>query len=497
MIGTCNNCCYPDSYSKRNNIYGSESSISTNRDSIYNKYSIRSNNRTISHYSNFGNYKREENNLYSFLNKYEEKKDNQKDIPLSNKNNIIKSKKLLNAKNNFNHKYISQFNNNKKVEEEKNKCTKNIIYPFKYNNYFNNENNFSIRNKTLNILNLNDKENNNNEEVKLKRCASNYLSKNNKKIWMKNKNKSELFKRKYITEKNKNNKLNKKKIILESNISKNIKINNLKEDNLNFDLNKKKLELIKQQYKENTFNTQTIIHEVKYNFNKINYYNNEIIDLNNKSPKYSDLIGPNKLSKYREENIKNLKKYKPKSKQNYKNNVKRPLSYNKTTKKEKKIKTLNKRKEKVLNTEKTKRNKTKGKNEEITNNRVLTVLKNDSENNNIKNCLDYYNYLLWNNEKKKQLFNKELEKKSNLKKCNSNKNSHSYTYKYENNMDRYYNNTSKNNNIDKNLHLKYIYHPGSEMNQNLYYQKLNDNSCKNYYINSYSYKRKNKYLLNI
>ena len=97
MIGTCNNCCYPDSYSKRNNIYGSESSISTNRDSIYNKYSLRSNNRTISHYSNFGNYKREENNLYSFLNKYEEKKDNQKDIPLSSKNNIIKPKKLINA----------------------------------------------------------------------------------------------------------------------------------------------------------------------------------------------------------------------------------------------------------------------------------------------------------------------------------------------------------------------------------------------------------------
>ena len=47
-------------------------------------------------------------------------------------------------------------------------------------------------------------------------------------------------------------------------------------------------------------------------------------------------------------------------------------------------------------------------------------------------------------------------------------------------------------NIDKNLHLKYIYSPDSDINQKLYIQKSKEENNKDYYINSFSYKRKNK-----
>ena len=486
------NYCYisinPDSCHKKNNICGGESTISTNRDSIHNKNSTNSNNISISHYSNFGNYKKEENNIYSFLNKYEDKKDYNNNFLISTNN--FKTKKLLNIKNNFTHKYISQFNINCKGNKEKTKNIKTIIYPLKSNNYLNNEKNISIKNKTLNILNLNLNEKPKDKEANLKRCISNYLSENKEKKILQKKNKLEINKRKYCTEKNRKNKKLIRKRLLETNISEmGVGNNNFKENNINkFNSNKKKLELIKQQYKENKINTQKIFHEVKYNFNKIKYYNNTIIDFNNKSQKYSDLISINDLTKYKIENIRNLKKYKNKLKQN---NNKRPLSYNKNKKQEKKIKTFGGAKEKIINTKKQKRKEIK---EELINNRVLEVLKNDSENNNIKNCLDYYNYLLWNNKEKRQLFFDELENKSNPINNNQIRKSHSCPYKYEINLDKgYYNN----NNIDKNLHLKYIYQPGNEMNQNLYYQKLNDNSSKNYYISSFSYKRKNKYLLNI
>ena len=107
--------------------------------------------------------------------------------------------------------------------------------------------------------------------------------------------------------------------------------------------------------------------------------------------------------------------------------------------------------------------------------------------------MDFYNNLLTNNEEKKKLFYDELEYKSNQIINKHNRSSLSCPYKYEINIYEGYNNQ----NIDKNLHLKYIYNPGSEFNQNYYYQKLNEDKDKNYSINSFSFKRKNKFFLNI
>ena len=110
--------------------------------------------------------------------------------------------------------------------------------------------------------------------------------------------------------------------------------------------------------------------------------------------------------------------------------------------------------------------------------------------------MDYFNNLLRENEDKKKLFYNELEFKSKQIEKNQNKKirSNSCPYKYGININKgYYNNQ----NLDKNLHIKYIYHPENEIDQNLYYQRQTDKNEKNYYIKSFSYKRENNNLLNI
>ena len=150
-------------------------------------------------------------------------------------------------------------------------------------------------------------------------------------------------------------------------------------------------------------------------------------------------------------------------------------------------KNKNDNKSRCFSAEILKRKEIKKEREKKINNRIICVLKNDYENNNIGNRLDYCNYLLKENEEKKQMFYNQLEDKSKKIEKNKKRNN-SCPYKYGMDINKGYNN----NNIDKNLHIKYIYRPESEINQNLVYQRINDKSDKNYYIKSFSYKRKNK-----
>jgi hypothetical protein len=150
-------------------------------------------------------------------------------------------------------------------------------------------------------------------------------------------------------------------------------------------------------------------------------------------------------------------------------------------------KNKNDNKSRCFSAEILKRKEIKKERENKINNRIICVLKNDYENNKIGNRLDYCNYLLKENEEKKQMFYNQLENKSKQIENNKKRNN-SCPYKYGMDINKGYNN----NNIDKNLHIKYIYRPESEVNQNLIYQRINDKSDKNYYIKSFSYKRKNK-----
>ena len=264
------------------------------------------------------------------------------------------------------------------------------------------------------------------------------------------------------------------------------KLKKLQEDykaNIDFESEKNKLKSIKGQYFYNLIYSRGIIDNIKYNINKIDRYQNNIIDLNNKCKKYSDLIQSDNLLKYKEENKKNLKIYK--SKQTFKTPKKnkittsRSLSYNKNYKNYIKDKNNNKMKKaksnknNYISDENLKRKEIKEKREKDINNKLLFIFRNDYMNNNIGNCLNYYNNLLSENVNKKRLFYKELEFKSKQIENNKNKEikSNSYSYKYGININKgYYNNQ----NIDKNLHIKYIYNPQSNINQSLYYLKQID-----------------------
>ncbi len=304
--------------------------------------------------------------------------------------------------------------------------------------------------------------------------------------------------KKILTKNNiKKGKLIQKKIFESYNNSKYLINNSAKEENkINFDNNKKKIELIKKQYINSTIRT----HEIKFNYNnnmrKILYHQDNILDLKDISINYPDLIKDN-LFKYRKENQENLKIYKSK-KENQKL-IRRPLSYNPNAKniiKDKEKKTTkrvkqndnNKKRKRCMSAENIKREEIKQMRENLINKRVLSVFKNDDDNNNIGKCLDYYNNLLKENQDKKNIFYNQLDFKSKQIENNWVNKSHSCPYRYGINLNNGYNNQ----NIDKTLHIKYIYHSGSEINQNLYFQKMNE-SDKNYYINSYVYKRKNKF----
>ena len=436
-----------------------ESTISTNRDSICNKYSLKCN-RTISHYKNFEKY-----------NNYEDKRDfkcfynNNKDDYFRNNNNyeLVYKTQSYNKDNEKNFLYRNNSSN---------------YYSFNNNHLYNEKNN-SIKNKTINILNLNKNESSDLEEKSNSKNMN--IQKNNFDLYMKmNKSNSNRYK--------KNKKLIVKNSFKINNISERNNCKYLRNNKNNFDLGKKTLESIKQRYINNTISTQRIINEVK---NCLNDYDmNTILELNRKCLKYSDLIKPDNLYRYREENNKNLKKYKPKSKPNNKNTTKRPLTYNTKLEKKKSNKfnakngnNLNKNK-KYLSAENIKRKQIKESRKKVTNNMVSTVLKNDYINNNFQKNLDYYNYLLKENEKKKNLLFDELDSKS--KENDYFKYNHLNQHTYGCNLSKGYNS----HNFDKNLHLKYIYHPESEMNLNVYTPIPKEEIKSNYHINLFNYRRK-------
>lgn len=493
----CRSSISPDSFRHNKKcIHKSESTLSTNRETFYNKNSLNSN-RTFSHNSN---YSREDNNLFSALKKNEEKSNIKSFyMPLKNQNNVLNAKRIVNKKINYNYKYKTKYNNltSKEKIEKNDLYSNNNFYHFQYrnNNYLNNKNN--TLNKTINILNLSKSKINDNK-VKPDISINKYIFKNKNNIhngiiisrnYSHFNGKEELYNNSKIK---KNTNLIRKTTFTKNNNSTNKKSKYInKNKKIDFDSEKIKLELIKKHYISNKINTQKLIYELKNNFNKINNDNKKILDLNDKCLKYSDLIQPDYFFKYREENKKNLKKYKPKPKKII---TKRPLSYNHNEKNERnnkikinKEKNINKKK--YFSAENIKRKDIKEKREIDINKRILNVLQNDYKNNKIKNDLDYYNYLLNSNEEKKDLFYKDLEYKSKQTQNIINKNNRSSLYNYEINMSECY--ISKN--VDKNLHLKYIYHPESDINQNLYIQRNEENN-KNYYINPFSYRRKNNYL---
>ena len=502
-----NNCCSsinPDLCSNKIFGHGNESTISTNRDTIHNKYYSNISNKKVSHFNNFENYTKEHNNIFSSINKNDDKNlnfYNNNNIPLNNKNSNYNSKKILNLKNDYYCNYIRQSNkiNNKKDNTQ----NESNLYSSNYRDFFHNENNSSIKNKTLNILNLKSKEisdcSKNNSQSFTNKMIYKMKNRVNQKD-IKKRNSSEIYNDRkiytsYIPKKYKNLII---KNIFNNNSSFKNRKNNLYEDKIDFDSEKKQLELIKQQYIDNTINTQKLIYELKNNLNKIDYDKNNILELNNKCLKYSDLVQPDNLYKYREENIKNLQKYKPK--QNYKTINKRPISSNnKIINKEKynnkKNNIINRnnsniKRKKYLSADNIKRKGIKGikeKNKNVVNNRVLKALRNEYKKNKLKNNLDYYNYLLKDNEEKKRLFCDEIEYRQNI---NQNEYFRNSPYIYNLNFHKHF----YSQNIDKNLHLKYIYSPDSDINQKLYIQKSKEENNKDYYINSFSYKRKNKIL---
>lgn len=541
----------PPNSGKKSSIYASNSTISTNKDTCYNN-SINSN--RISHHSNFGTYKHDErysskySNVNSILNRIEEKtkEDNIIGIKLENIKKNIKRKKIkrnthntfkakrnkinANKENNFHHDYITQFNISNTNKNKRKEILLKNLYPF--NNYFCQNSNISqnnnllfedsspIKNRTKSILSLNFENSNSNINInnnhKIKRNSSNYHYKSERKSKLINiENKSNKRNGNGLEFNNTDKNIKKKKLINKMNFKSTIN-NTIKPQKnevqktaeIDFQTEKNKLKSLKKQYIYNSFNALDKIYLIKNNMNKINLYQNNIIDLNNKCAKYSDLIKQDNLQKYREENKKNLKKYKSsenitinKTKLKSKNKKvisSRPQSYNinknKIDKKDKKnlkkmnnTKNKNENKSRCISADIVKRKEIKKEREKKINNRVLYVLKNDYENNNMGNRLDYCNYLLKENEDKKQKFYNQLENKSKQIE-DSKKRNNSCPYKYGMNINKGYNN----NNIDKDLHIKYIYRPESEINQNLIYQRINDKSDKNYYIKSFSYKRKNK-----
>ncbi len=365
----------PPDFNKKK-VYRNDSSISTNRDTISNKYSINSN-RTISNFINLVNYNKEKNKLL-FVNEKSDKGCRN----YAFYNHSIKFDNDINSDLNF----IFQFQPKNIEQNWKNLFYKsNSSYHYSLNNnHINNENNSSIKNKTISILNT----------------KSNEIRNIKEKANLKNKNNYELYKK---INKNNNtfrNRKNKKLIVKNSVKNINNTDMNIRGNKNIFELDKNNLELIKQKYINNTISTQKIFIEVKNNLNKNKYNINNILNLNKRCLKFSDAIKPNNLYQYKEENIKNLKQCNPKDK-----NItltKKPLSYNKFLEKEK-SNNLNKKK-KFLSAENIKRKEIKESRKKNINNRVTNVLKNDYINNNITKILDYYNYLLHDNEEKRNYF---------------------------------------------------------------------------------------------
>jgi hypothetical protein len=292
------NSFVPPNSGKKSSIYGSSSTISTNKDTCYNN-SINSN--RLSHYSGLGTYKRDKRfspkykNANPLLNRIEEKIKSDAIIGIKlenikknikrknikrNTHNTFKVKRNINnvtKENNIHHDYITQFN----ISKANNNCTlkenkkteillKNL---YSFNNYYyqnsyisqNNDlflgDNSPIKNKTKNILSLNFENSNINNKYKIRRNSSNYHYKSERKNKLinkeiknnkRNENGFELKNKKMLnTDKNIKNKRLINKIICRFNISNRIKPQKKEEQkkvDIDFESEKNKLKSIKKQY---------------------------------------------------------------------------------------------------------------------------------------------------------------------------------------------------------------------------------------------------------
>ena len=303
---------------------------------------------------------------------------------------------------------IDYMNKNKKKEQNKNYTTRNDYYPnssSKFNNF--NKSNYHknlLINRTMRVLSL--QKGNVNSDISMfdtNRCfLINYY--NRRKI-------KEIKKKKFNEQCNKTQLLKENKKIFHkydvnkgSKKDKNNNNNNVKSD---FNNGHKKLELIKKQYIKNIKKTQIIFHDIKEKMNNITLYQNNILEINNKTLKYSNLSQEDNLKKFKEENNKNLKDFK--SKNNH--NKKRPLSCGNNKADNINMKKIRK---KILNSQIMNE---KEKRENDVNNKIDKIRNYNNIKNKCLNRLRFYNALLdVNNDKKINFYNylKQKFKNNNI-----------------------------------------------------------------------------------
>ena len=360
-----------------------ESLASTNKDS-----------NTTSSYkgNNFYNFFRNKNNKkkkYEYIFDEQENKPQMNNIKIQSYMSHIVNK----TKNKENNKSISR--------------TKNDYYPNALSNVNNYKNPLihkkALIKKTMNVLNLiKGTINPNISKIDISNYLSFKQSKKNKRKAPEKKmlndkaNRTQQIKihKQFTINKTKDPKKNNKK-----------NTNNVVVNNNQFDLGneKKKIELIKKQYIKNIKSSYILFHDIREKMNNITHYQKNILDMNNKSLKYSALSQEDNLKKYKEENIKNLKSYKLKKEQIRK----RPFSCEVKKEKDKKAKKFRK---KILSAEMLDR---KEKREKEINDKIVKIKNYNIIKNKCYNNLRFYNELLDINKDKKQSFYNYLKQKLN------------------------------------------------------------------------------------
>ena len=352
------------SYLKEN-----DSCASTNKDSNMTS-SIKGN--------DYYNLFRKKNNLKNNKNDFEEEK--------KEKSNIFSL-----------HDYM---NKNKKKEINKNYATaRNDYYSnglSKFNNFYkSNYSKNSIINRTMRVLSL--QKGNINSDISMLDTNKCFL------INYYNRRKIKEFKKKKLNEQCNKTQLLKenKKLYHKNNDNKGPKKNNNNNAKSDFNNEQKKLELIKKQYIKNFKKTQIIFHDIKEKMNNITLYQNNILEINNKTLKYSNLSQEDNLKKYKEENNKNLKELK--SKNNH--NKRRPLSCGNNKIDNNNMKKLRK---KILNSQLINE---KEKRENDVNSQIDKIRNYNNIKNKCFNRLRFYNALLDTNNDKKINFSNYLKQK--------------------------------------------------------------------------------------
>ena len=350
-------------YLKENDSY-----VSTNKDS-----NIISSIKGTNYYNLF----RKKNNLKNKKNDFEEEK-NEKSKIFGIHDYIYKNKKKTNHKN-----YTT---------------ARNDYYPnnsSKFNNFYkSNYTKDSIINRTMRVLSL--QKGNMNSDISMfdtNRCfLINYY--NRRKIKnLKKKKLNENFNKTQLLKEN-------KKIFDENKVLK--KNNNNNTAKSDFKNEQKKLELIKKQYIKNIKKSQILFHDVKEKMNNITLYQNNILSINNKTLKYSNLSQEDNLKKYKEENNKYLKDFK--SKNNH--TKKRPLSCGNNKLDNNNMKKLRK---KILNSQLI---SGKEKRENDLNSKIDRIINYNNIKNKCFNRLRFYNAILdANNDKKIIFYNNYLKQK--------------------------------------------------------------------------------------